>query len=47
VKPDSNDLLAAIGLSALGYGLWQVYPPSAYIADGAIVLVIAILRARG
>lgn len=39
---DANDVLAAIGISALGVGIWWVYPPAALIVVGALLTRVAI-----
>jgi hypothetical protein len=41
-------LLALLGLAALLYGVWRVYPPAAFILGGLLLLgeVIHISRPR-
>jgi hypothetical protein len=43
-RPDARDVLALIGLALLGYGLWLVYPPAAFIVPGAALFGIAVFR---
>jgi hypothetical protein len=43
-RPDARDLLALIGLALLAYGLWLVYPPSAFIVPGTMLFGIAVFR---
>lgn len=30
-------------MASLGYGLWQVYPPAAWITEGLILLAVALI----
>lgn len=39
---DVNDVLAIIGMSMLGYGLWMVYPAAAPIVLGLLIIKLAI-----
>ena len=39
-----NDLIGLIGMSALAYGCWLVYPPSAYIVTGLILFAVGVLH---
>jgi hypothetical protein len=39
------DLLAGIGLLALGCGLWLWWPPAALMVTGALLLLLATLGA--
>lgn len=34
-------LVAAAGVAAVGYGLWQIYPPLAWIFVGAVALFVS------
>lgn len=45
-RPDLRDCVAGIGLGLLGYGLWLVFPPAAYIADGAVLVGLAVFGGR-
>lgn len=33
-------VVAAGGVTAIGYGLWQVYPPATWIFCGAIAVIV-------
>jgi hypothetical protein len=41
-----SDLLALCGVGLAGYGLWQVYPPAAWIAAGVLLVVVAVAVLR-
>lgn len=41
------DLLALVGMASLGYGCWLIYPPAAFIVCGTLILLGAVLMARG
>ena len=41
-----SDVLGLAGLTSLGYGLYQVSEPAAFIVIGAIVFILALLAAR-
>lgn len=43
---DVRDLLGLIGLCLLFYGCWLIYPPSAFIVSGVILIATAIALAR-
>jgi hypothetical protein len=43
---DARDVLAFVGLALFSYGAWQVYPPAAFIAVGAVMTGIAIFGVR-
>lgn len=47
-RPDVVDYLVTGGLAALGWGLWQVYPPAALIVVGGLLfgLGVHLLGAR-
>ncbi len=36
-----RDLLTLAGLSAIGYGLWQIYQPLTYLFGGAVLILLA------
>lgn len=42
---DITDLLVLVALGFIFYGVWQLVPAWAWIVDGAIMLILAILRA--
>lgn len=42
----ATDLIAITGVGLAGYGLWQVYPPAAWIASGVLLVVVAVAVAR-
>ena len=44
--PDRRDALGLAGLGLLGYGLWLVHPPLAFIGPGLILVAIAIFGVR-
>jgi len=43
---DVRDFLGLIGLGLLSYGCWLIYPPSAFIVSGVILIATAIALAR-
>lgn len=43
--PDVCDIIALLGIAALVYGAWLVYPPAGYIVGGAAMLLIGIALA--
>ncbi len=40
------DLCGLLGLASLGYGIYQIHPPSMFIVCGTLVLIGATLAAR-
>lgn len=42
---DANDVVALVGLGLLGYGLWWVYWPLAFIVPGVLLLMVAMASA--
>ena len=44
---DSNTALALTGLATLAVGLALVYPPAAFVAVGALLIVYAVLPDHG
>lgn len=44
--PDLRDLLCVIGIAALFYGLYETYPPAAFIVVGSICLAGSIWGIR-
>ena len=45
-KPESEDVLALIGISSLCYGAWLVYEPAGFIVGGAFAVAVSVLKAR-
>jgi hypothetical protein len=43
---DVRDVVGIVGLALLSYGVWQIYPPAAFIAAGAILIAAAVALAR-
>lgn len=43
---DLRDAMLFAGCALVGYGLYQVYPPFAFIAPGAIFVAVATFGAR-
>lgn len=41
----ARDVLALLGLVLLATGFWLIYPPSALIAAGALLVLVAIAPA--
>lgn len=39
---DLNDLFVFAGLGVLGYGLWLMYPPMAYVVTGAALFLLGV-----
>jgi hypothetical protein len=39
-----RDAFAFAGLGAVGYGLWQIYAPSAWIVVGAVLFLMGVRR---
>lgn len=39
---DARDLVLAVGLGLLAAGLYQVYPPAAFIMPGAVLTYVAV-----
>lgn len=42
----TTDLILFAGAAALCYGLWQIYPPLAWIAGGAGLIGLALLLSQ-
>ena len=42
--PGLRDVVSLLGLLLIGAGLWQVWPPSALVVCGAILLYVALRR---
>ena len=40
---DLRDVFFVVALASLGYGLYQIHPPLAFITLGVILLIISIL----
>jgi len=43
MKSNFIDLIGLTGLSMLGYGLWCVYQPAAFIGCGALLIIYAVM----
>lgn len=41
--PEARDVFLFGGLGAVGYGVYQIYPPSAYIIVGGCFIALGIL----
>ena len=39
---DARDIVLIVGLGLLAVGLYQVFPPAAYIVPGAILTYVAV-----
>lgn len=46
VPPLLRDLVGLGGLGAIGYGIWLIFTPAAFIFAGLSMLAISILLAR-
>lgn len=47
MKPDVWDVVTLLGLGSLGYGLYRVHPPLAFIVVGALVMLFGVWGSRG
>jgi hypothetical protein len=43
VLPDAKDVFLFGGISAAAYGVYQIYPPSAYILVGGCFIALGLL----
>lgn len=43
---DLRDAMLFAGIGLLGYGLYDIYPPAAFIVPGAIFVAVATFGAR-
>lgn len=43
---DGRDALLFVGLALLGGGLWLIHPPAALIADGVVLIYVAVAGAK-
>ncbi|MEO3386020.1 hypothetical protein [Mesorhizobium sp. CAU 1741] len=43
---DARDLVLATGLVLAGYGLFEVYPPAAFIGPGCVLIYVAIFGVK-
>lgn len=43
---DLRDAMLFAGVGLLGYGLYDIYPPAAFIVPGAIFVAVATFGAR-
>ena len=39
---DARDLMLAAGLGLIAFGAYQIYPPAAAIAPGAVLAAVAV-----
>ena len=37
------DVVGLIGVGVVGHGIWQIYPPAAFIFIGVTLMTIAVL----
>lgn len=44
---DLRDAVFAVGLGLMGFGLWQVYEPAAFVVPGAVLAAVGVFGARG
>jgi hypothetical protein len=44
MKPDVNDIVALVGLSLLGIGLFFLHPAAGFIVPGSILILAALWR---
>jgi hypothetical protein len=40
---DKNDLIFFLSAAAIGYGLWQIFEPAAWIGIGGAFFVLSLL----
>lgn len=45
-RPDWADFFALLGFSSLFWGIYQAYPPAAFIVSGGILMAISYFKAR-
>lgn len=43
---DKSDMLLFAGSASLFYGTYKIYPPSAFISTGIILLAVSVIQAR-
>jgi len=41
-----RDAIELLAVAAIGYGLWMIYPPSALVCIGALVLAASVKGRR-
>ena len=41
-----DDLMLILGILMICFGLWQIYPPLAWLFGGAALIFIALVNAR-
>jgi hypothetical protein len=44
--PDSADLFGFLGFSSVFYGIYQAFPPAAFVVSGGILMAISYFKAR-
>ncbi len=42
----TSQLICVTGTAAIGYGLWQIYPPLTWLAVGGFVCWMGVLMGR-
>lgn len=45
-RPDLVDFFGFLGFSSMFLGLYQAYPPAAFVVSGGILMAISFYRAR-
>lgn len=45
--PEIRDVFLFGGIASAGYGIYQIYPPSAYVVVGGCFIVLGILIYMG
>lgn len=41
-----DDIIAIVGLALVGVGLWQIYPPIAFVVIGAVLIIYALKASK-
>lgn len=37
---DLKDVFLFLGIGIVAFGLWQIYPPAAYIVGGGVIVIL-------
>jgi hypothetical protein len=45
-RPDWVDFFGILGFSSVFYGVYQAYPPAAFVVSGVILMAISFYKAR-
>jgi hypothetical protein len=45
-RPDLIDFFGILGFSSVFYGIYQAYPPAAFVVGGVILMAISVYKAR-